>query len=110
MTNSVYSYQHIASREVCYLKLQNLLESAINAQISQTIQPIKISIQSNPLVVDYSFDFTLVLMSRSGNNNGSFEILFIGLIFMFFSSTLLLKEKKGQMLQYLRSFGLYVID
>ena len=93
---------------MCYLKLQNLLESAVNVQMNQTIRPIKISIQSNPVVVDYSFDFTLVFSSRGGNNDGNFEILFIGLIFMFFSSTLLLKEKKGQMLQYLRSFGLYV--
>lgn len=105
---SVFSLDGVPSNQLCELQLQNLLELSINANNTSSTS-YDVTAKSNPSLNSVSsLRFLVLLICSTMFKDGHDEVLFIGFIFLVYGSSLAMSEKKGQMLQYLRSFGLYV--
>ena len=109
--NETYAEIVVGSEEKLSLQVQNAVESAINHNVDSSIKPISISYRTNPYVTSRSsvyVDLSSLYARKTVISNYLVYMLVCSIIYTLYWSVSMINEKKGSMMDYMRSMGMMV--
>lgn len=110
--NETYAEIVVGDQEKLFLQIQNAVESAINHNVDSSIKPISFSYRTNPYVTSKSsmYEYSdLLIVRKTVISNYLIYMLVCSIIYTLYWSISMVNEKKGSMMNYMRSMGMMVI-